>query len=85
MGRGKAELHFYEDREMDRLSTTAMCSLYVDNSQALFEEWSTIIVPDERTGSCIVAPQAADCGMRELAVVERSGNLLRIGSAVDPI
>lgn len=82
VGRGEAELHFYEDRDVDPLSTAAMCYLYVDDSQALFEEWSTIVVPDERTGSRIVAPQATAYGMREFAVVDRSGNLLRVGTAI---
>ncbi len=69
---------------MDPLSTTAMCSLYVDNSPGALRGMVDI-VPDERTGSRMVVPQATDCGMREFAEFEWSGKLLRIGSPIDPI
>jgi len=82
LGRGDAELHFYEDRGVDPLSTAAMYYLYVEDAQQLFEEWSTRIVADPLTGSRISQPTATDYGMCEFAVVDRSGNLLRIGSAL---
>ncbi len=36
------------------------------------------------TGSRIVAPVDTDYGMREFAVVDRSGNLIRVGSQSRP-
>jgi hypothetical protein len=35
---------------------------------------------DPATGSRLVAPVDADYGIREFALVDKSGNLLRIGS-----
>jgi len=80
VGRGTAELHFTEDATVDPLRTSSMCYLYVDDAQRLFEEWEKEVVPDPATGSRIVAPVSTDYGMREFAVVDRSGNLVRVGS-----
>jgi len=82
VGRGEVELHFYEDREVDPLSTAAMCYLYVTNAEELFTEWSATVVADPLTGSRITQPTTTDYGMREFAVIDPSGNLLRIGSAI---
>ncbi|MFK4836610.1 bleomycin resistance protein [Microbacterium sp. ZW T2_14] len=80
LGRGAAELHFTEDPTVDPLRTSSMCYLYVDDAQRVFEEWEKAVVPDPATGSRIVAPVSTDYGMREFAVVDRSGNLVRVGS-----
>jgi hypothetical protein len=51
----------------------------------LYDEWAALgILPDEATGSRLVAPVDTDYGMREFAVVDRSGNLLRVGSPLMP-
>ena len=53
----------------------------VDSADALYEEWAALRVPhDAATGSRLIAPVDTDYGMREFAIVDRSGNLLRIGS-----
>ena len=80
IGRGGIELHFSEDASVDPLSTASMCYLYVDDARALFEEWADLVEPDPPTGSRITAPMDAEYGMREFAVVDRNGNLLRVGS-----
>ena len=80
IGRGGVDLHFYEDPDVDPLRTSASCYLYVDDARGLFEDWSAIIVPDRSTGSRVVAPVDTDYGLCEFAVVDGSGNLLRIGS-----
>src|SRR5918995_1296825 len=77
IGRGEAELHFIHEPGVDPLRTAASCYLYVDDAQALFEEWSAAVVDDAATGSRVVSPIDTDYGMREFAVVDRSGNLLR--------
>src|SRR5688572_7631370 len=84
IGRGGLELHFYADPHVNPLTTSASCYVYVDDAQALHDEWAEIIVTDPPTGSRLVAPQVTDYGLREFAVVDRSGNLLRIGSPVSP-
>ena len=66
--------------DVDPLTTAAACYCYVDDAQALYEEWADLVVPDEVTGSRIMPPEPTDYGMREFAVVDRSGNLVRVGS-----
>ena len=80
IGRGAAELHFIEDPSVDPLRTSSMCYLYVEDAQRVFEEWRDAVEPDSTTGSRIDAPMSTEYGMREFAVVDRSGNLVRIGS-----
>ena len=80
IGRGDVELHFYAHPEVDPLRTAAMCFVYVDDAQRLHDDWSSLVVPDPETGSRLVSPVLTDYGMREFALVDRSGNLVRIGT-----
>lgn len=82
LGRGDLELHFTADPSVDPLRTASMCYLFVDDALRVYEEWAELVEPDRATGSRIEKPVDTDYGMREFAVVDRSGNLLRIGSAV---
>lgn len=84
LGRGTVRLHFTLQPDVDPLSTAAGCYVYVEDADALYRAWAPHVRPDAATGSRIVAPRSTDHGMRELAVVDRSGNLLRIGSLLDP-
>jgi catechol 2,3-dioxygenase-like lactoylglutathione lyase family enzyme len=80
VGRGGIELHFYADPDVDPLTTAASCFAFVADADALHAEWAQVVEPDPPTGSRVVAPVDTDYGMREFAVVDRSGNLLRVGS-----
>lgn len=80
LGRGTAELHFSSDPSVDPLRTTCMCYLYVDDADAVFREWEGVVVADPSTGSRMTRIADTDYGMREFAVVDRSGNLVRVGS-----
>jgi hypothetical protein len=80
VGRGSLELHFYSEPDVDPLTTSASCYCFVDDAQALYDEWVDLVVPDAPTGSRVVAPEDRDYGLREFAVVDRSGNLVRVGS-----
>lgn len=81
IGRGGIHLHFYGEPDVDPLTTSASCYVYVSDADALFEEWRDAgIEADPATGSRLVGPVDADYGMREFAVVDRSGNLVRVGS-----
>ena len=83
VARGGIELHFFSHPEIDPLTTDAMCYLRVDDADALHDEWNGIgVESDPGTGSRLIPPQTADYGMREFALVDRSGNLYRIGSPV---
>lgn len=80
IGRGAIELHFYSDPEVDPLSTASQCYVYVDDAAQLSGEWAGIVVRDSATGSRVTDLMATEYGMDEFAVVDRSGNLVRIGS-----
>jgi catechol 2,3-dioxygenase-like lactoylglutathione lyase family enzyme len=82
VARAQYELHFYEDAGVDPLTTAAGCYLRVADADALYTEWEATGVPhDPATGSRLVAPSTTEYGMREFALVDPSGNLLRIGGA----
>ncbi|WP_127818091.1 bleomycin resistance protein [Microbacterium sp. CPCC 204701] len=80
VGRGEIELHYVEDPSVDPLRTAAMAYVYVDDAQALYDAWAPLVTAAEETGSRIVEPVDTDYGVREFAVVDPSGNLLRVGS-----
>jgi catechol 2,3-dioxygenase-like lactoylglutathione lyase family enzyme len=80
LARGEIWLHFFGLPGIDPLTTSAGCYVYVEDADALHEEWSRFVEPDPATGSRIQAPVDTDYGLREFAVVDRSGNLLRVGS-----
>jgi catechol 2,3-dioxygenase-like lactoylglutathione lyase family enzyme len=79
--RGGVQVHFYGDAEVDPLTTSASCYVFTDDADGLYAEWNSIGVPtDPATGSRLVAPVDTDYGMREFALVDPSGNLVRVGS-----
>ena len=81
MGREGAELQFFGDRDVDPLTSSAGCYLRVDDADALHAEWLAAGVPaDPETGSRLMPPTDTDYGIREFAFVDRSGNLVRVGS-----
>jgi catechol 2,3-dioxygenase-like lactoylglutathione lyase family enzyme len=82
LSRGAAEIHFFLKPDVDPLTTDFSCYLRVDSSDTLYEEWEALRIPhDAATGSRLVSPVDTDYGMREFALVDPSGNLLRIGSS----
>jgi catechol 2,3-dioxygenase-like lactoylglutathione lyase family enzyme len=84
IGRGGADLHFVAAPDVDPLTTAASCYLFVDDADALHDEWRQAGVErDAATGSRLEEPMDTDYGMREFALVDRSGNLIRIGSALE--
>jgi catechol 2,3-dioxygenase-like lactoylglutathione lyase family enzyme len=81
IGRGGLGLHFFLHRDVDPLTTDFSCYCYVDDADALYAEWNAIGVPTDPTnGSRLMAPDTTDYGMREFALVDPSGNLIRVGS-----
>jgi hypothetical protein len=82
--RGTVQLHFYGDPDVDPLTTAASCYAYTDDADALYAEWDAIGVPtDPATGSRLQPPVDTDYGLREFALVDPSGNLVRVGSPKD--
>jgi len=79
--RGSIELHFFDAPDVDPLATSSMCYLHVPDADALHAEWVGIgVAHDASTGSRLTAPDETPYGMREFALVDKSANLLRVGS-----
>lgn len=53
-----------------------------DDADALHAAWSRAVVPDAATGSRVEPPAAADYRMGEFAVVDPTGNLVRVGAHI---
>ncbi|QXJ22110.1 VOC family protein [Actinomadura graeca] len=85
VARGSVQLHFSLQPDVDPLATAGGCYLYVTDADALHRIWDEVGVPTDRaTGSRLAAPVDTDWGMREFTLVDRSGNLLRVGSPLAP-
>ncbi|MEU8800433.1 VOC family protein [Spirillospora sp. NPDC048819] len=85
VARGTVELHFFHHPEVDPLTTATGCYVRVKDANALHRTWAGIGVPtDSATGSRLEPPRDTDYGLREFALIDRSGNLLRIGSPLPP-
>jgi catechol 2,3-dioxygenase-like lactoylglutathione lyase family enzyme len=81
IGRGSIELHFWDAPNVDPFTTDASCYIRVDDADALHREWQGIgVQSDPATGSRLVSPVDTDYGIREFALVDQSGNLIRVGS-----
>jgi len=80
--RGTIQLHFYGDPNVDPLTTSSSCYVFTDDADALYGAWNAVGIPtDPSTGSRLQGPPGdTDYGMREFALVDPSGNLLRVGS-----
>ena len=73
--RDEVELHLAKVTELDPRRTTSACYIWVDDADALYEEWGQKSVPGR-----LHAPENTDYGLREFGYVDPDGNLLRIGS-----
>jgi catechol 2,3-dioxygenase-like lactoylglutathione lyase family enzyme len=80
IGRGGVELHFVGAPETNPFTTGASCYIRTVDADALYDEWREAIVDDPATGSRVVSPRETEHGMREFALVDPSGNLIRVGS-----
>lgn len=79
--RGTLELHFRHEPGVDPLATASSCYLQVRDADALHREWERVgVAADPVTGSRLTPVTDTTYRMREFALVDRSGNLLRIGS-----
>jgi catechol 2,3-dioxygenase-like lactoylglutathione lyase family enzyme len=76
---GPGEFHIARVDHGDPNSTTAACYLYVEDADAVYAAWSMAEV-DGR----LHPPQDTPYGLRELTYVDPDGNLIRVGSPMDP-
>jgi catechol 2,3-dioxygenase-like lactoylglutathione lyase family enzyme len=73
-------LHFFRAPDIDPPTSIAGCYLYVEDADALYQEYARLELPGQGIPRLHGPPVDADYGMREFAVVDADGNLLRIGS-----
>lgn len=72
--RSGVHFHLALTTDLDPHRTTSAVYLYVDDPDALFQEWSGVSFD-----GCVEPPEDRDWGMREMTYVDPDGNLLRIG------
>lgn len=82
MTRWDIGLHFFNSPNLDPWSSDAGCYVYVDDADALHAEYERLGLPGQGIPRLHGAPEETDYGLREFAVVDLDGNLLRIGSPV---
>lgn len=79
--RGTVELHFFTHRELVPAESSAGCYIRVGDVQHLYDAWSTAALPTTgipRMERLEVKPW----GLREFALVDPDGNLLRVGQII---
>jgi catechol 2,3-dioxygenase-like lactoylglutathione lyase family enzyme len=80
--RGDIGLHFFLARDHDPATSDHGCYLYVPDADALFAEFSRLGLPPAGIPRLHGAPEGTDYGLREFALVDPDGNLLRLGSSL---
>jgi catechol 2,3-dioxygenase-like lactoylglutathione lyase family enzyme len=79
--RGSIELHFFTHRELVPADSFAGCYLRVRDVQSIYQSFSAIGLPGR--GLPRMDPlEDKPWGLREFAVVDPDGNLLRIGQII---
>jgi catechol 2,3-dioxygenase-like lactoylglutathione lyase family enzyme len=80
VGREGVSLHFFLSASLDPWRSDSGCYLYVDDADALFAEFASVGLPVEGIPRLHGSPEDTDYGLREFAMVDADGNLVRIGS-----
>jgi catechol 2,3-dioxygenase-like lactoylglutathione lyase family enzyme len=80
--REEVGLHFFFAPDTDPFASNAGCYLYTADADALFAEFERLGLPASGIPRLHGAPNDTDYGLREFALVDPNGNLLRIGSFV---
>ena len=80
IGRGGIELHFVADPHVDPLGRQPCASSSSTTPSGFMTNGRRYVVPDPTTGSRLEHPVDTDYGMRQFALVDPSGNLVRIGT-----
>ncbi|WP_338698573.1 VOC family protein [Streptomyces sp. Q6] len=88
--RDEAELHFFQAPGTDPLSTAHAVYLHLDGGahvvDAVHAEWlGTGLSEDPYATPRLVEPDDTVYGMREFALVDPDGNLLRVGSVLEAV
>lgn len=79
--RGAVELHFFTHGELVPAESSAGCYIRVQDVESIYKSFSSSQLP--RTGiPRMEALEDKPWGLREFAVVDPDGNLLRIGQVI---
>jgi len=76
--RDDVELHFVHAPDADPLESDAGCYLRLADAQGVYDEWAPLGMDE------IHPPRDTPWGMREFFLVDPSGNLIRIGTRLEP-
>ena len=80
--RDGGEIHFVLTPDLDPWTSNAMCYLFVDDLDAVLGRWQSAGLP--ATGiPRLTAAEDMPWGMREAALVDPNGTLVRVGSLPD--
>lgn len=81
--RDTLELHFFTHREIRPAESCAGCYIRVSDVESIYRAFALALLP--RSGiPRICALEDKPWGMREFAIVDPDGNLLRIGQTLRP-
>ena len=79
--RGTVELHFFTDEALHRAESSAGCYIRVSDVESIYRAFASAALPRKGIPRQD-ALQDEPWGMREFAIVDPDGNLLRIGQAL---
>ncbi len=79
--RGTVELHFFTHRELIPAESSAMCYIRVSDVDTLYRAFASAELP-LRGIPRLDAVEDKPWGMREFAIVDSDGNLIRIGQTL---
>jgi len=81
--RGTVELHFFAHRELRPEESQFACYIRVADAESMWQSFATAQLPQAGIPRQD-ALEDKSWGMREFAVIDPDGNLLRIGQALNP-
>lgn len=77
--RDGAQIHFVTTPDLDPSTSNAMCYLHVDDVDGLLAIWRDVDLPESGIPRLTIA-EDKPWGMREAALVDPNGTLVRIGA-----
>lgn len=80
VAREDLSLHFFFSSSLDPWGSDSGCYLYVEDADALHAEFAALDLPSAGIPRLHGEPSDTAYGLREFALVDADGNLLRIGS-----
>jgi catechol 2,3-dioxygenase-like lactoylglutathione lyase family enzyme len=83
LARGTVELHFFTHTELRPAESSAMCYIRVSDVESIYQAFALAQLPPKGIPR-MDAIQDKAWGMREFAIVDPDGNLLRIGQLLRP-